>query len=137
MKVNITKESKQWMTVAEHEKAKCIVKDMRENEQTAAQAAQSAVEGILWSEAYGHGDDRFVKVHEASAEVCRDYATPLDYFGEDCGRLNVWIKATVETAKGFFKIGCLLSDIWMLDASDESKNELIRHGWIRYYAEQK
>lgn len=136
MKVNITKESRKWMTVEELDYAKKIVKDMKDDGFTPMEYAKMAADSVLWHKRFGEHSDSVRRVLEASAEICRDYKIPVEQFGEGCGYLGVWIDATVETWSGFMKIGCLLSDIWAL-GTDEAARDLIDHSWIRYYAEQK
>ena len=98
--------------------------------------AKDAASGILNSGRYGDYD-RPEKVLEASAEIVRDCHTPMDWLGDGCGWLNICIQATVETVDGFLKFDVLLSDVWSLDGSTESKAALVDHGYIRYFTEQK
>lgn len=134
MKVNITKESGRWMTVDELPYAKKIVQDMKDDAWSAKEYAEMAARAVLSAPRYN--DDSVRDVLSASAEICRDNYIPYEQFGEGCGRLGVWIVATVETWDGFLKIHCLLSDIWML-GTNEARDALINHSWIRYYTEQK
>lgn len=134
MKVNITKESGRWMTVDELPYAKQIVQDMKDDAWSAKEYAEMAARAVLSAPRYNNDGVR--EVLSASAEICRDNWIEYDQFGEGCGRLGVWIVATVETWDGFLKVGCLLSDIWAL-GTDEARETLIGHSYIRYYTEQK
>ena len=132
MKVTIKKESLDILTVNEHERAKQIVRDMRDDEMSAKDYAGYAASAILCCGRYGKYD--FVReILKADASICRDSATDWDRFGEGCGYLNVWIDAIAETADGFLKFGCLLTDVWNLDSSDEMRNALADHAYIQYY----
>ena len=137
MKVTITKESRDYLTVNEYEKAKELVKQMRGDSTSAAEAAEYAARAILNTKRYSERSDFVKKILEAHAEVCRDYSIPWDYHGDGFGYLNVWIKATAETVDGFLKFGCLLSDIYALDGDDARNNALADHAYIRYYTEKK
>ena len=133
MKVNITKESRKWMTVEELPYAKQIVKDMKDDDFSVADYAKMAADAIIWGR-YNH--DYVNRIMEADAEICRDNGIAYEQFGEGCGRLGVWLRFTAETFDGFLKVGCLLSDVWAL-GTDEARETLIGHSYIRYYTEQK
>lgn len=137
MKVTITNESKNYLTVNEYEKAKALVKQMKDDDQSAAEAAEYAARAILRSTRYSQYADYFSGILAASAEICRDSSTPWDYHGDGFGFLNVWINATAETADGFLKFGCLLSDIYSLDGETETSDALVNHAYIRYFTEKK
>ena len=134
MKVTITKESGRWMTVDELPFAKKIVQDMKEDEWSAKEYAEMAADAILQYSKYDKLGIR-KDVLTASAEICRDNGIEYEQFGEGCGRLGVWIEATVETYHGFLKFGCLLSDIWGL-GTDEARWELLKHSYVRSFTEQ-
>lgn len=137
MKVVITDESKNYLTVNAYEKAKELVKQLKGDGFTAAEVAEYGARAILDSAKYRDERDGFSKVLAASAEICRDCSTPWDYHGDGFGILNVWINATVETWRGFMKFGCLYSDAMSVDGSDESKNAVANHAYIRYFTEKK
>lgn len=136
MKVTITKESLGYLTVNDYAFAKKIVKDERDDEMSAKDYAELAAHAILSSGYYGKNDS-LVKILSADASICRDNATGYDRFGDGCGYLNVYVDATAETYDGFLKFGCLLSDIWDLDGSAETKTALVNHAYIRYYTEKE
>ena len=131
MKVTITKESLNYLTVNEHEHAKQIVRDMKDDEFGASSYAEYAANAILGSGRYGD-HDVLRSILKASASITRDNATDYNRFGEDSGFLNVWVEAVAETYDGFVKFGCLLTDIWNLDGSLESKTTLCDHAYIQY-----
>lgn len=137
MKVVITEQSKYYLTVNEYEKAKELVKQLKGDGFTAAEVAEYGARAILDSAKYRDESDGVAKVLDASAEICRDSSTPWDYHGDGCGFLNVWINATVETWNGFIKFGCLYSDAVSVDGSDESKNAVANHSYVRYFKEKK
>lgn len=131
MKVIIKKESLDILTVNEHEHAKQIVRDMRDDEMPLNDYAEYAANAIIGSGRFGKRDV-LRGILKASASIARDSSTEYDRFGEGCGFLNVWIEAIAETYDGFIKFGCLLSDIWDLDGSAESKSALCNHAYVRY-----
>lgn len=136
MKVAITKESRKWMTVEELDYAKKIVRDMKDDDGTAGWYADLAADAILNSGKYRDKGDSVKRIIEADAEICRDNAIPYEQFGEGCGRLGVWLNFTAETYDGFLKVGCLLSDIWMLGDAD-ARDTMVGHSYIRYFTEQE
>jgi hypothetical protein len=136
MKVTINKEMLDILTVNEYEHAREMVKDMRDDETLARGYAEMAANAILSSGFYGKYDS-LVRILSADATICRDNETEWNRFGDGCGYLNVWISAIAETYDGFLKFGCLLSDIWDLDGSAETKTALVEHGYIRYYTEKE
>ena len=133
MKVAITKDSLNYLTVNEHEHAKQMVRDFRADDMTAKDYADSAARAILRSEKYKGCYDCVREVLTASAEICRDNSTDYDRFGDGTGQLDIWIRATVETLDGFLKFGCLLSKVWDLCGDTDSANELARHAYIQYF----
>ena len=128
MKVQITKDTKKWLTLAQAPYAHQIV-EWCKDDMSAKEAASIAANVTA-----GFYNDYAREVLKASAEICKDNRTPYDYFGEGCEHLNVWVTATVETGNGFMKIGCLLSDIHGV-GDDETRKELFNNSYIRYYKE--
>ena len=131
MKVTIKKEYLDILTVNEYEHAKQIIRDMKEDEMPLTDYAEMAANAIIGSGRYGK-HDVLREILKASASITRDIATECGRFGDECGYLNVWIEATAETYDGFVKFGCLLSDIWDLDGSMETKTALCNHAFIRF-----
>ena len=132
MKVNITKESKKWLTVDEYDRAKEIVRQMKDDEWSAEQYVDMAA--ICWLRNTGKNDYR-ARVIEASAEIAKN-SRAGNAFNDDSGTLDVWMKGLVETWDGFLKIECYLTDIWSIGPESFNK-KFPEYCWARYYTEQK
>ncbi len=132
MKVNITKESRAWMTLDEHEQAKKIVRDMREDESSAREYLEMAARCWLWN-SHKTAGDFFESVLSADAEICRN-GNKWGAYSDESGCLDIWLYGTVETRYGFLKLGVCLSDVWQIGAEDfnESFPSLCS---ARYYTE--
>ena len=136
MKVNITKESKQWMTVAQLPIARQIVKELKENDDSADEYIRSAAWCWLWNvDKKGVCFDCAVRVIEASAEIAGNSRVHDAYF-DGSGELDVWLKGLVETDYGFLRIECYLTDVWNI-GPDDFNAQFPGHCFARYYAEQK
>lgn len=122
MKVTFSKEYKRFLTVEQYERAKEIIREMKDDESTAAEYAQYAVNAIGRACGIGSCD----KVFECSAEIagnCRIH----DYFGDGSGTLDIWLSGIAKTWDGFVKFGAYLSDIWSISydtAEDIAKNHM-------------
>ena len=132
MKVKITSESKKWLTVAEHENAKQIIKEMREDEYGAADYIRSAAHCWLCNSG---AVDYVVAVLKADAEISGN-ARIWNAYNNESGRLDVWLSGTVETSRGFLKIECYLTDVWGLGPK-ESNVQFPALCYARYFTEQK
>ena len=133
MKVAITKESRAWMTLDEHEQAKQIVKDMREDESTAADYVRMAA--ACWLRNADKSNDCVLNVLTADAEITRNMRA-WGNFSDESGMLDIWLNGTVETYDGFLKLGVCLTDVWSI-GPDEFDIEFPTHCHARYYTEQK
>lgn len=116
MKVTFQKDYKKLLTIAEYENAKQIISDMKEDETTAADYAEYAVNAI--GSAYGIGGCE--KVLSCSAEIAGNYRANNNY-NKDSGTLDIWITGIAKTWGGFCEFGAYLTDIWSL-TSDNSEN---------------
>lgn len=138
MKVQITKEDKKWLTLAQAKYARQIVLECKEDTTSAAEYAAIATEAIMpCINAEYHTHDYFESILKASASICENRRTEFDYFGDGTEYLNIWISITAETSEGFIKFGALLTDIWNIPAGGELRREnaykLYKNSWVRYY----
>lgn len=131
MKVSITKDMKNVITIADMACVREVLKTMQYDPTTAKEAAETAARI-----ASGNND---VKVLEASAEIagnCRVW----DYYNFDgcSAHYDVWVNFTAIIANGFGGIimgGAYLSDI---NSADGDNDEEIRsHMYIRKFSETK
>lgn len=119
MTVKITKEAKQWLTVAQMPIVKEMIKDFKEDETTATEAAQYAA-GIIF------GNSANTKIFEASAEIAGN-ASIYNYYSENSEHLDIWINFSIfNENKGFVTGGAYLSDLWQSGAipADELKSRM-------------
>jgi hypothetical protein len=112
MKVTMSEESKRIITLEEAGIAKKIIADMKEDESTAAEYAASAV--------YTACGSSCLKVFEASATVARNRRA-YDSFFEGSKDLDIWVKATAQTADGFCIVGAYLTDICRLTGDNNAE----------------
>lgn len=133
MRVRITSEAKQWLTLAEAPFARQMVEDFKGDETSAAELLKSAATAYQW-----HSDKNKIgyveRVLEAKAEICANERVDRNIW--NAGRLDIWIEGTVEFSRGFLKIGACLSDIYQL-GSDAAAENLLQHAYIRAFAECK
>ena len=132
MKVRITKEAKQWLTLAEAPAANAIVRDMKEDEWSVAEYAKMAVNCI--GNAIGKEYNWCSRVLESDAEISGN-ARIWNAYSEDSGRLDVWINFTARTYDGFIEGGAYLTDIWNI--AGDNQEELASHMYYRRYEEVK
>ena len=132
MKVKITKEAKQWLTLAEAPAAQSIIRDMKEDAWGAKEYAVMAVNCI--GNAIGKHYNWCSKVLEADAEIAGNRRI-WNAYDENSGRLDVWVNFTARTTDGFIEGGAYLTDIWNI--TGENQPELAGHMYYRRYEEVK
>ena len=123
MKVNMTSDSKRIVTVEEMPAAREIIRQMKADENSAADYIRYAVNAL------GNGCE---KVYEASAEIAKNCRI-WDAYGSGTGTLDVLIKATARTWNGFVEIGAYITDLWNI-SDDNSQSE---HFFVRTFTESK
>ncbi len=129
MKVQITKEAKKWLTVAEMPIVKKIIADFRngDNSDVTAEEIAKYASAVIFN---GQTAD---KILEASAEIAGNKRI-YNYYNDKSGRLDIWVNFTAfHEYHGFVIGGCYLSDIWSL--TDENREEIKRHMYIREFKE--
>ena len=135
MKVNITKDSRAWMTLDEYEQAKLIVKEMREDEYNARDYIEIAARCWLEHTDMTDRKDYVKEVHKADAEICRN-GRVWGAYSDRTGCLDIWVTGVVETLDGFLKIGVCLSDVWGI-SPDEFNRDFPTLCYARYYTEKQ
>ena len=134
MKVTLTKEMKRFISLAEAPAVRQIIADMKNDETPITEYAAMAARAIS-----GSGSN-IVKVLEASAEICKDAATPFNYYNENSGCIDIWVRFTAIINDGFDGIimgGALLSGIWSLCGDEETDREIVSHWYVRNFKEAK
>ena len=129
MKVTFGKDYKKFLTVEQHETAKTMIRNMKEDESSPADYAVYAVNAIGRAEGMGSCE----KVMECTAEIagnCRIY----NYYGENTGVLDVWLSGTAKTWRGFIEFGAYLSDVWGLSYDTEADTAR-SHMYYKIYKE--
>ena len=113
MKVKLAENYRSTYTLEELEQAKAVIKAEKENDdETAKGWAEYAA-----NEALKNTGDYIRKVIEAEAETALN-SRIWNAYDDETGRMDVWIRATVKTWKGFIEIGAYLSDIWQTGAAE-------------------
>ena len=122
MKIRITNEAKQWMTLAEAPEAKKIIEQYKEYDK----------ESTMW---YAEAAARVASGENAGWEILKqvfEIAGNSRANGYYSGRLDIWMECYVfNSYEGFYAIGAYVSDLEQL-ASD-NREEIKSHMWIRAY----
>lgn len=114
MKIKITKEAKQWLTVAEMPEVRKMISDLKDED--IMEDVKMAVR--LLTEYSG------IKIFEPSAEIAWNDSIN-DYYTDHSGHLDVWITFSVlDKFNWFVEGGLYLSDIWQI--GDLEVNEALR-----------
>ena len=124
MKVQITKETKKWLTLEQAPAARRMIQELKEEEakydlETLANAFEAAAPKEYTAEISGN---------------CRIW----NFFNDNSGTLDVWINVTLpETYENgkyvIYKVGCYLSDIWQIGS--HNRDEIKSHMYIRRFVE--
>lgn len=121
MKVTMPKNYKEWMTLADVERAKMVIAfEKTEDDMSIADWARYA--GI---EAMKGEDDHFDDVITASAEIAMNNRV-WDVYGEGTGCADVLVKALVKTMLGYAEVEAYLSDIWQSGAVEYKDKMFVR-----------
>ena len=128
MKVNLSKSYKDFFTISDLERAKEVIKYMKDDESSVKDYAKIAVEHVLLKE------DRYetlVRIIEAEA-VTEKNGRIFDAYGFESGYMDVWLNITARTDRGYLEVGAYLTDIWKIGAD----TDLREHMWIQHYYRQ-
>ena len=121
MRVSLPKNYKEFLTVAEAETARRVIKELKTWEESAEYFAKVAVEDCT------EADEWCEQVLSVKAEICRDIRTNDMYF-DGSGHIDIWLDIIAETSKGFVSIGCILSDVWQVAPN----NHIYRYNIRKY-----
>ena len=137
MKIEITKEAKRWLTVAEMPEVRQLQADFKDekiNEIATTLAYIVIHEGSLY------------ELISAKAEIAGN-GRIHGYYNETSGCLDIWIEAKFtafvyekkndKSVSKFFIAGAYLSDIWKADGTDETREEILSHAYIREFIEKE
>lgn len=124
MKVAITKEAKRILSVAEMPAVQRMIKEMREDTGLMDYAGMAARVAA---------GTNVVRVLEASAEIAKNCRV-WNAYHEESADLDVWMRVTAYTDKGFVMVGAYLTDIWQIGNNNE---EIRSHMYIRLFREVK
>ena len=118
MKVQITPESKKWLTLAEMPAARRIIKEMKEDEYETKELAKDAMNWII----NPFGFD--TRILECSASICRN-SRIHDFYFDGSGKLDVWIEfVAFNESDACWHCGVYLSDIWTVgEVNREEKRQ--------------
>ena len=122
MKVSMMKDWKNIMTVAESEKAREVIADMKYDELRPADYAKIAANVIASRKAWGQPE-----IVSASAEICKN-CNAWNRYTEDSANIDVLIHFIADCGcDGFVRGSVPLSEIWDITGSDyQFKNAYIR-----------
>ncbi|MCM1329348.1 MAG: hypothetical protein NC253_07885 [Ruminococcus sp.] len=110
MKVTITKEAKQYLTLAEMSKVREIIAACKADESTVKEYASIAA-NFICERPYCN------KILEATAEIVRHNG--YEYSDTNSG-IDVWVNFTAYSDLNYFVVGGIyLSDIWQIGNEDE------------------
>lgn len=115
MKVKLTEEAKNYISVAEMPAVKQIIKDMKEDDGIIGYAQAAAHVASGWN------GFEILKAEASIAKNCRVW----NQYGENTKDLDIWLDIyAFDSYAGFYEIGIYLSDVWSItgDNSDELKN---------------
>lgn len=124
MKVKLEDGYRDLYTLNEVQVARQVIKEVAEDEETAAGwAAYSAREALKDTGVYVE------EVVKASAVTARNSRAWDSYF-VGSGRMDVWVWALVKTDEGYMECSAYLTDIWQTGGEDYRA-----HMWVRRFKE--
>lgn len=120
MKVKLEEKYRDLYTLNEVQAARRVIKEVAEDEETAAgwaaYSAREALKGMAVS---------VREVVKASAETARNCRAWDSYF-EGSGHMDVLVQALVETSEGYMEVSAYLTDIWQTGAEDYRAHMYVR-----------
>ena len=126
MKVSMPKDYKEYFTVRDVEKAKEVIKCMKDDESTVDQYALYAAREVLKG-----SKDGWPVIIEATAEIAKNNRA-FNAYGET-GDLDVLIEAKAKTDLGYLEFSAYLSDIFQTGADYDYRDQI----YYVYYAKAK
>ena len=127
MKVNLTAEMKNFITVAEMPAVKKVMQYEKENDEWTVQEWAKMAARLVF-------DDNGAKVIEATARIAKNQRV-WDAFDEETRDIDVWIEFTAfsEYRSSFIIAGVYLTDLWQL--TKDNADEIKSHMYIRRFEE--
>lgn len=125
MKIRITRQMKETLTVAEMPAVRKMIEDLRTDLDVKEYAEISArIAGCSCPE-----------ILRAEAEIAKN-ARVFNQYSDDSRNLDVWIKTyAFSEYDGFYIVGAYLTDIWA--STGYNSQELRQHMYIRKFVEIK
>lgn len=120
MKVKLEKEYRSHYTLDELDMARKVIASEKDDESTAREWAEYAVNEALRNE-----DGCLLEVIKAEAETAKN-CRAFNAYGEGTGKMDVWVSFLAETTEGFIKGGAYLSDIWQTGSVEYKRHMYIR-----------
>lgn len=125
MKIQITKEAKKWLTVAEMPEVRKMIDDLKDDD----------IRGYVRTTMnfLKENNSSAVKVFEATAEIKKNIRV-MDRYTDNSGNLDVWIDfiAYSSDSDSFIRGGAYLSDIWSITGTEED-NKLKLEMYVERY----
>lgn len=120
MKVTLDKNYKDLYTLSDLERAKAVIKFMKEDSFTVKEYAEYAIrEALKDTDVF----DREIITAEARTAGNRRV---WDAYGDGTGSMDVWITALARTSEGFIEFGAYLTDIWQTGVEHYKQNMYIK-----------
>lgn len=123
MKVKLEDGYKDYYTLNDLEKAKAVIKFMKDDSSSVKEYAEYAL-----NEALRDADIYSMGIITAEARTAKNSRGRVlrDAYGEDTGSMDVWVEALAKTNEGYIEIGAYLTDIWQTGGDHYSNNMFIR-----------
>ena len=123
MKITITEQMKNVLTIAEHPAARQMIKEYRGQDLSfEIELAAEIGAGLGWAP----------EILRAEAEIIRNARTEYDQFGEGTGHLDIELHILAyDRYNAFFDISACLSDIWQ--ASSDNREEIRARMYVLKY----
>ena len=120
MKVKLDKNYRDLYTLSDLERAKEVIKFMKDDTSSVKDyAAYAIIEALRDTKVF----DR--EIITAEARTARNRRV-WDAYGDGTGSMDVWIEALAKTSEGFIEVGAYLTDIWQTGSDHYKDNMFIR-----------
>lgn len=126
MNVKITKDSKKVITLAEMPTVKRIISELKEYDDNLKDMARQVARLVNIDLCFG-------ECLKAEAEICKYYRT-MNLFFEGSGNFDVYLKFYLyDGLHEFVDISLCLSELWKMDGTPETADEILKHSYIRRF----
>ena len=133
MIVNVTEESKRYLTMAEEPFVYKIVGDFQEQEEGEPGEYLDMAAQIV-ARKYGEYPK---KVIFARAEIAKNERI-CNIHGEGTENLDVWIEGLVQTDSSYIELGAYITDIWDISGVNRAHDDqLVSHMYVRRFKEDR